>query len=296
MIPKKAIASVLDAYPYPADAKEELLSAFDLVCEREDFLALLDIYSADVEAPFQPLLEGMKAVSAAVGIHEYTGAFVLMLSLIPRLAEEYRARDISFDILRDTLADLYYKILECRAIYNVNGSSVAHWQSLIFRMRLYAFERLQFEPILTQREITADGITLPIGTKAFSVHIPRTLTPMDHDAVLRSYAAADAFIRSRGMAEETIFVCGSWLLFPRHREMLRPTSNIVRFLNDFTLYDSGFSENYSELWRLFDMPVGDIDALPADTSLRRAYIDLMRRGEPSGFGRGVILWTRKPLL
>ena len=296
MISREAIASVLDAYPYPTDAKEELLSAFDLVCEREDFQALLATYCADVEAPFAPLLEGMKAVSAAVGIHEYTGAFVLMLSLIPRLAEEFRARDISLDILRDTLADLYYKLLECRALYNINGSSVAHWQSLIFRMRLYAFERLQFEPILTAKEIVADGRTLPVGTKVFSVHIPRTLTPMDHDAVLRSYALADEFIRARGMAEETIFVCSSWLLFPTHREMLRPTSNIVRFLNDFTLYDSGFAENYNELWRLFDTHIKDIDSLPADTSLRRAYIDRMRRGEPSGWGRGVIFWSEHHLL
>ena len=86
MISRNAVASVLDAYPYPPDAKEELLLAFDRVCEREDFLSIHATYDADVEAPFAPLLDAMKLVSEAVGIHEYTGALVLMLSLVPRLA------------------------------------------------------------------------------------------------------------------------------------------------------------------------------------------------------------------
>ena len=70
--------------------------------------------------------------------------------------------------------------------------------------------------------------------------------------------------------------------------MLSNDSNILKFINDYTLVKTGQYENYSELWRLFDCEIKeDFGLLPQDTSLRREYVSLMLRKEKSGWGFGV---------
>jgi hypothetical protein len=70
--------------------------------------------------------------------------------------------------------------------------------------------------------------------------------------------------------------------------MLKPTSNILKFMKMFTIIDSGNYPDYNQLWRLFDKYyTGNPDDLPADSSLRREYIAMLKRGEPNGWGRGV---------
>jgi hypothetical protein len=62
-------------------------------------------------------------------------------------------------------------------------------------------------------------------------------------------------------------------------------------MGDFDIYVSGEYSNYAEIWRLFDVGFdGDVSHLPKDSSLRRAYIDLISRGEKTGWGKGVFLY------
>ena len=93
------------------------------------------------------------------------------------------------------------------------------------------------------------------------------------------------------LGDAIVFVCNSWLLFKRHEELLREGANLRHFIKDYELVSSGEYKDYSEVWRLFDtMYNGDADLLPADTSLRRAYVDLIKRGEPTGWGRGIMIY------
>ena len=104
------------------------------------------------------------------------------------------------------------------------------------------------------------------------------------------YIAARALYMEAFPGEDIAFVCNSWLLFPRHLEMLSERSNIRRFISDYEIISSGEYASYGEVWRLFDvMYNGNADDLPADTSLRRAYVDLIRRGERTGWGRGIFI-------
>lgn len=49
-------------------------------------------------------------------------------------------------------------------------------------------------------------------------------------------------------------------------------------------------ECYCDAWRLFDKEYeGDPEAMPRDTSLRRTYVDWMRKGEPAGWGYGYFI-------
>ena len=61
-------------------------------------------------------------------------------------------------------------------------------------------------------------------------------------------------------------------------------------MNDYEIISSGEYNGYGEVWRLFDrMYDGDVDHLPMDSSLRRAYAELIRNGEKTGWGRGLLI-------
>ena len=50
---------------------------------------------------------------------------------------------------------------------------------------------------------------------------------------------------------------------------------------------------YSDVWRLFDKEYdGDPNALPQDTSLRRAYVQRIKNNEPLGIALGVWLYEK----
>jgi hypothetical protein len=62
-------------------------------------------------------------------------------------------------------------------------------------------------------------------------------------------------------------------------------------MDDYDIFKSGEYENYEESWRLFDTEyTEDHTKLPADSSLRRAYIQMMDAGEKTGWGKDIYLY------
>ncbi|MCQ3035516.1 MAG: hypothetical protein MJ248_04820, partial [Bacilli bacterium] len=91
--------------------------------------------------------------------------------------------------------------------------------------------------------------------------------------------------------DDSIFYCHSWLLFPKNKEMLSINSHLRHFIDLFTLIETYEAPNYSEMWRLFDMEIDEnnLDTLPANTSFRKGYINLMKNKEKTGGGVGVYI-------
>ena len=100
-----------------------------------------------------------------------------------------------------------------------------------------------------------------------------------------AYAQARAFF-ANAVGENAPFVCHSWLLFPEHRKMLSPTSNIYRFMSEYEILESGVNSGY-DLWRFFDTDEKDPEKLPTNTSLRRAYVEHLKSGGRVGWGYGI---------
>ena len=279
-------------FEYPQDAAFELLAAYDklnLSCHKE-LCGMIAQYDAGNKLNYEIFEENIKQISKTADINEYTGALVLLLCLTKRLREYYREAGISDDIFRNTVLDLRYKLDECICVHGVVGTFVLKWFWGFFKLERFALGRLQFEVVNFGTEYEIDGVKLTPDTRVLNVHIPRTGTRLDHESVLESYKLAADFYRAE-LGDKIAFVCSSWLLFPRHREMLSPTSNLLAFMNDFDIYTFGEYSNYGEVWRLFDkMYDGEATHLPADSSLRRAYVDLISRGEKTGWGKGVLLY------
>ena len=279
-------------YNYSPSAAQELLSAYDKLdsVSHLELYELISEYDASNKLDYTEIEEKIKYLSVSADVHEYTGALVLLLCYTKKLREYYAQNGISDEIFQNTVLDLRYKLDECILVKGVCGTFVLKWFWGFFKLERFTLGRLQFEIVSFGGDYEIDGVKLESDSRVINVHIPRTGTRLDRESVLESYKLAADFYRSE-LGDKIAFVCSSWLLFPKHREMLKPESNLLAFMNDYQLVSSGEYSNYSEIWRLFDRAYdGNVTHLPADSSLRRAYIDLISRGEKTGWGKGVFLY------
>lgn len=288
------ITEFLAEYDYPEEAREALLGAFDTIVssgENAAFSALLEEYATNREPDALAILEKMKAISASCGIHEYTGALLLLICYSRQLREFYRLAGLSEEIFKTSMLDLRNKLMECRLVKNVWGTFVAPWLAGYFNLSRFGLGRLQFEVRDFRDSYSKNGLTLHPESKVINVHIPRTGGRLDEESRKKSYAMAAEFFASRYGMEPIVFYCSSWLLFPKHKQILKEGSNLRAFMDDYDIFKSGEYENYEESWRLFDTEyTEDHTNLPADSSLRRAYIQMMDAGEKTGWGKGIYLY------
>lgn len=295
---KTYMRDFFETFTYPEPARDSLLSAYDKIndCKelQKKFGILLNTYAEDKDCDFQNLLTCMVKISSKAGVHEYTGALLLAICLTKQLKVYYETEKINEQIWYTSMCDLKFKLLECKDVYDIWGTFVAGWFDGFFNVTRFGIHRLQFElvPFHSQAEYTKNGITLKPGDLVIDVHIPRTGTRLNRESVVKSYKEAAVFFRKRYQLEHIAFVCHSWLLYPRNKEVLSPQSNLYSFFSDFDIIESGDDKDYGEVWRLFDKNYeGDVEKLPQDSSLRRTYADWIRKGEKVGWGYGVYIDT-----
>jgi hypothetical protein len=291
---KTQVADLMTRIDFPVEAQSVFLAALDRIGADKVATAwlgsLMAHYDKSEQCNYKQMLAEAVALGEAVGIHEYTISMLLFLCLGAKLKERYAERGYDEEVYYASMADLRYKLEECRLVKGEVGSFVASWFPGFFNLTRFARGRLQFELIKTAKDWTVDGKLLPAGSRVINMHIPRTGTRLDHALVEDSYRRAAAWFAEE-LEGNIVFTCSSWMLYPWHLEVLSPTSNMVTFYHDFEVVEWGTYDNYDSIWRFFDCPwTGNVDDLPGDSSLRRAYIDLIRRGEPSGWGRGFFAW------
>ena len=284
-----------EEFDYPQEACEALHHGYDAIHAQPEtaagFLALLKRYDEDVNSDMKSMLLEAAEFGKQAGVHEYTAKLLLSVCMTRRLREYYRSAGLNDEMWFLSMCDLKWKLIECRLVHGIWGSFVSEWFCRFFDMTRFAIGRLQFELIPFGREYEGHGVKLTPETQVINVHIPRTGGPLEPELVSCSYAVAAEFFKERFGLEQAVFVCHSWLLFPRNLEILSPASNIRRFMADFELIDQGEYENYNEVWRLYDtLYQGEVDALPQDSSFRRGYADWIRKGIRTGWGHGVYVY------
>lgn len=289
------VADLMTHLDFPADAQKVFRDALDRIGGDKVAAAWLERlmaqYDESENCAYRQMLADIRAMGGALGLHEYTVSLLLFLCLGERLRARYAERGIDEAVYYASMADLRYKLKECRLVHGEVGSFVASWFSGFFNLTRFALGRLQFEIVKTKCDYTVSGTFLPTGSRAINIHIPRTGTRLDHREVLDAYRRAADWFAPQLEGQPTVFTCSSWMLDPWNMTVLAPASNMAAFYGDFEIVESGSYDSYKDVWRLFDcLYTGDPDALPADSSLRRAYVERIRRGEPTGWGRGFFLW------
>ena len=278
-------------FSYEKEDAAHLLCAYDTIASNDRAAALLHeciaLYEKDHHLDYKKeILETRaKMIAEETALHPYTVELLMFICFSRHLRALYADKDLSPTIYRDSMLDLKWKLIECKLVKGICGSFVAAWFPGFFDLTRFSLGRLQFEIVDFGHHYDKNGIVLTPETKVINVHIPRTGGPMDKKSCDDSYAQARAFFADV-VGESAPFVCHSWLLFPEHREMLSPTSNIYRFMSEYEILESGVNSGY-DLWRFFDTDEKDPEKLPTNTSLRRAYVAYLKNGGKPGWGFGV---------
>lgn len=292
---KEYLLSFFELFEYPMEARRDFILAYNKICASANaaprFQILLDAYDKDMEIDYTVAIKEMGELSAKAGVIPFTGELLLFICFSRFLRERYRAQGIDDGIWQNSMLDLKYKAEECQLLYGIWGTFVADWYKGFFNMTRFALGRLQFEMKPFGNTYEKNGVKLTPESLVLKIHIPRAGTPLTRESVHAAYRAAADFFKASLDGAPVVFYCSSWLLFEKHKEILTPTSNIYQFIADFDIVAKGEYEDYTESWRLFDkFYAGDPDEMPADSSLRRAYIAIMKRGDPTGWGKGVFVW------
>ena len=284
------LLSFFTDFDYDANDAAVLLAAYDRIAEHAEAAAtwqtLLDTYEADICCDYAELIRKADGVAATVSLHEYTAELLLFICLSRHTKAVYAARGLDLAIYHDSMLDLKYKLEECKLVRGVVGSFVAKWFDRFFDLTRFALGRLQFEVIRFGFDYARDGKVLTPDSKVVNVHIPRTGTPIDKASCDAAYARAKSFFAEE-IGEPFAFYCSSWLLYPQNKEILSPKSNTYRFMAEYDVFKWGIDKHGDNLWRLFDTDERNWARLPADTSMRRAYVEHLKAGGRLGWGKGV---------
>ena len=279
-------------FGYCAEATDTFEKAFDLLCANEKairiFEKILRRYEKSPDKRFDYLIEGSNEIAEVCSISRYTAYFVVLILLTESSKKVYAKRNVSPEMWRANMLDMKYKCDHCILVKGVYGTECPEWYDRFFAATRFTFGKLQFETGRLGKEYRKDDVTLRPDDQVIYIHIPRTgqrLLPEDVDA---SCAAASAFFKDRYGIKDVIFACHSWILYPENKKIMSETSNLYSFISRFEIIDVVEDTLYKDIWRLFDTEYhGDADALPQDTSLRRAYAQRVREHKPLGVALGV---------
>ena len=121
------------------------------------------------------------------------------------------------------------------------------------------------------------------GDNLISVHIPGK-KPFDKEIVASSIERGRQFFKEL-YPEKNLkgFMCISWLLAPKLKEILKPTSNIIAFQDIYTKFPY-VSEGLDIFHFVFEKSVTSLDSinldeLPENTSLERNLKNMYKNGE-----------------
>ncbi len=286
------ICGFLKEYEYDRSSSDCLLSTYDQIIADPETCSLmaqiLQLYNTDYRCEFGVILDNADQIAQKIEIHEFTVELLVFICLSKHLKELYLEKGISLEYYRKSMADLKYKLDECMLVYGIVGSFVAKWFVAFFRLNRFGIGRLQFEVIPFGDNYNKNGIVLTPDTKVINIHIPRSKEPLTEEACRESYRQAKAFFKAEVETDPCPFVCDCHLLYPENEKFLPPQTNTYRFLKSFEILSVRTDKERNNLWRIFDTQEKNIDRLPADTTMRRAFISHLKKGGKLGAGRGIL--------
>lgn len=286
------IHNFLNEYQYPENARETLLNAYDKIVGNAEACSVwneaIALYEANHKCDYGKIIDKADKAADLIGMHEYTLELLVFICLSKHLKELYIEKGICLELYRKSMEDLRYKLDECQLVYGIVGSFVAGWFGGFFDLTRFGMGRLQFEVVSFGSNYEKNGITLTPETKVINVHIPRSGEPLTEEACREAYLLAKEFFKAEINAEPCPFVCDSWLLYPENEKILSEKSNTYKFFKSFDVFQWRVNKNRGDLWRLFDTMEQNVDRLPVNTSMRRAYAEHLKKGGKVGSGKGIL--------
>ncbi len=280
---------------YPREAAVSLSQSLEQVFKSPEALSILTdadlTYTNNIHMDYKKILNELKDVSPSCGVHTYTLHMLFFIILSRKTRKIYDERGIAPEIFRASMMDLHWKLLECKKMFGIWGTSVADWQIWWFEVKRFALGRFQYELVPFEDNYEKNGVSLHPGDLVINVHIP-SCGPLRREEYMQSYAMAADFFRDSFEDRPVVFFCESWMLFPEHRLFLPKISNILGFMQDYDIYKEEY--NNGDLWRIFyEDHKKPAQELPQDTGLQRAYRSWLMEGHQAGLGFGVFIYDKR---
>ena len=304
---KEFLYSLFEEHNYPAEARTSLIADYERLMTCDSCREVFDKYLSEYERTDRTCFGEFIVVAAKAGNEvEMDGRvtqFICFLCAGKHLREMYEKRGLPLNVYHDTMRDLRYKLMECYKMHGVWGSFVASWFYGAFVLERFEIGRLQYEfanHFATEGNLTVCGIELTPETPILNLHIPSS-GPLTQEAVddslSRAYKFMEKYYPQYIRDGKMVIECGSWLLYPRHREFLPEGSNILRFMDNFDIVHSYEDDGFGDCWRIFNVNwEHDASLLPRNSSLQRAYADWLAAGNRAGEGHGVIVYDGKAII
>lgn len=298
------VKNMMVRYNYP----EEAIALFTEVEKRLDnekefgdrFDAIFNEYYFPEAGDLRKALDAIEVLAKDMGLNECTLEFVFIMNCTEVLKGRYEAAGIPEKIFWDSTDDLRCKLLECIECEHVPGTFVAGWNAGFLAMKRFAYGRFQYEINTYDWDhdfVTSCGKVLKAGDTYINFHIPSSGIPLTDEVRLASYKEAYKHYVHLFPDGKVVFGCGSWLLFPKHREFLPERLNIRRFMDDFEIVGWAEKDNFGNDWRVFghwtEYPP---EQWPRDTALRKAYAEWVCAGHKTGDGFGVFVFDGEKIL
>ncbi|MBQ6164476.1 MAG: DUF5596 domain-containing protein [Clostridia bacterium] len=291
------VTEVCERLDFPAEARTCFLGVEKNLENNASFAASLErlvrLFCKTDEISLHLLIPRVNRLAKKYKENKYTMDLVFVMHLAKRTRERYREQGLSEELFWNSMTDLKYKLLECMACKNVPGTFVAGWNEGFLRLGRFTLGRFQYEPngVYDGKDLQLEcGLTVKKGARFLGFHIPSSGQPLTDDMRNGSYRMAYEHFKDWAGGDIVLLRTHSWLLYPGHREFLPEKSNILRFMDDFEIYESGDSDNFGDAWRVFnqyaELPVTE---WPEDTSMRRAFKARLLSGGKTGSGAGFIV-------
>lgn len=255
---------------FTAEQTAELAGVYDKIAD-DVFFGFIKKYDEDFEAP------NLKEYEPD-GVNRYQAHLVVYLCLTKRYKEYLAEKGRPSGEYEKQLIAIRNHADFCKKEHGVTGTFIASWYKKVFELCLYNLGRLQFETAKLKNEVPG----FEPGCDILNVHIPRGESLLKEDCLKSFDMAAEKFGPVSGNGR-LLFTCKSWLLYPLNRQLITYKSNILDFMD---LFDILYSEDTNNaIYMLFG--TFDLNALPEDTRLQRAYKAHLLNGGTMGHGFGV---------
>lgn len=198
----------------------------------------------------------------------------------------YAGLGIPREIAMDNVRDMQIWSDDYLAKYGRPGFCHWDWVAMSLKLEVIRLGRLQFQPTKLPKDVILNGEMLAAGTDILAVHIPAG-EPLAPEAVRDSFLRAPGFFKKYFGSEYEVYHCHSWLLSPVLGELLKEGSAILRFQQNFFIYESDPSRQAEE--RVFGIVSDDFPGYPENTSLQRSLKKHLLAGKtvPAGAGVGL---------
>ncbi len=275
------VTQLADAIRLPAHAKDAVVNLANKITKAEAELMTKRYFGGE------EIKSKIAVYAAEHGVSEQLYNLTVYMILAKQTYYNYLAKNISAEIYYDSMADITVWEKTCENKTGEVGLLQCGWIDNTVKEGLYKLGRFQYQPTTFGfGEYKVGDRILRAGDPIITIHIPEG-EPLTDAVRYDSYRRAAAFFG------ENVFVCESWLLYPAHRDFLQVGSNIVRFMDDFTVLRSvEMRGDLSDLWRMYGYGCdhSDFASLPEQTGMQRAYKKhLLETGGMTGNAYGILV-------